>query len=316
MKKFCLLVSFALFCVVSMLSCVSACESLKEEAHLPLALHILNINGSFDEVVNNTVIDVEFRQSPDVVAELYCPAEYREYVDVSVVQGELWITLKDNLSNSTKNEVSRKLRDSKLFLTAPELRGINVNGSSVFTVVTDLRTDSLNAVLNGSGDIDFNGVQCLGKTAYVNVQVNGSGDITFGRELKAEKVYMQVNGSGDIDCTIVTARNVGSQVNGSGDIEVDELYSVSSAFCVNGSGDLKLQGECETVNYSVISSGDISAKNLVAQDVSASVSGSGDIECNAQRALTVEVIGSGSIGYRGNPQVTYLSKRDNIHRIE
>lgn len=336
MKKFCFLVSFTMFCLIGMSSCVTACEGLKEDAPLPLSLHTLTLTDSFSGIVNNTVIDVEYRQSPDVVAKLYCPAEYREYVVISVAEGELRISLKEGLGNSTQNEVSRKLRDSKLVLSAPELNKIKVNGSSVFTVVTDLRTDNLDVILNGSGDIYFNGVQCAGSASHLKVQVNGSGDVVFQREVKVESVDMQVNGSGDIDFAIITSRTVGAQVNGSGDIEADELISVSSELSVNGSGDMSmekvllsqasvsvngsgdvvLQGECEKVDYSLINSGDISAKNLVAQDVSALVSGSGDIVCNAQRVLTVRVVGSGSVHYRGNPQIIYQSKGDNIHQIE
>ena len=325
-----------MFCLIGMSSCVAACESLKEDAPLPLVLHPLTLNGSFSGIVNNTVIDVEYKQSPEVVAELCCPAEYREYVVVSVVEGELRLLLKEGLDNSTQNKVSRMLRDSKLFITAPELAKIKVNGSSAFTVMTDLRADNLDVILNGSGDIYFNGVQCAGSASHLKVQVNGSGDVVFQREVKVESVDMQVNGSGDIDFAIITSRTVGAQVNGSGDIEADELISVSSELSVNGSGDMSmkkvllsqasvsvngsgdvvLQGECEKVDYSLINSGDISAKNLVAQDVSALVSGSGDIVCNAQRALTVRVVGSGSVHYRGNPQIIYQSKGDNIHQIE
>lgn len=336
MKKFCFWVSFTMFCLIGMSSCVTACEGLKEDAPLPLSLHTLTLTDSFSGIVNNTVIDVEYRQSPDVVAKLYCPAEYREYVVISVADGELRISLKEGLGNSTQNEVSRKLRDSKLVLSAPELNKIKVNGSSVFTVVTDLRTDNLDVFLNGSGDLDFNGVQCVGKASRLKVQVNGSGDVGFHREVKAESVDAQINGSGDIYFAIITSHSVDAQVYGSGDIKADELISVSSVFSVNGSGDLsmekvllsqasvsvngsgdvKLQGECEKVDYSLISSGDISAKNLIAQEVSALVSGSGDIVCNAQRVLTVRVVGSGSVHYRGNPQIIYQSKRDNIHQIE
>ena len=325
-----------MFCLIGMSSRVTACEGLREDAPLPLSLHTLTLTDSFSGIVNNTVIDVEYRQSPDVVAKLYCPAEYREYVVISVADGELRISLKEGLGNSTQNEVSRKLRDSKLVLSAPELNKIKVNGSSVFTVMTDLRADNLDVILNGSGDIYFNGVQCAGSASHLKVQVNGSGDVVFQREVKVENVDMQVNGSGDIDFAIITSRTVGAQVNGSGDIEADELISVSSELSVNGSGDMSmkkvllsqasvsvngsgdvvLQGECEKVDYSLINSGDISAKNLVAQDVSALVSGSGDIVCNAQRVLTVRVVGSGSVHYRGNPQIIYQSKGDNIHQIE
>lgn len=112
--------------------------------------------------------------------------------------------------------------------------------------------------LNGSGDLDFNGVQCVGKASRLKVQVYGSGDVGFHREVKAESVDAQINGSGDIYFAIITSHSVDAQVYGSGDIKADELISVSSVFSVNGSGDLSME------------------KVLLSQ-ASVSVNGSGDV---------------------------------------
>lgn len=336
MKKICLLIAFALTCMTGLSSCVSACESLKDEAALPVTVYPLTLAGAVDRITNNTVIDIEYTQGADMKAELICPAEYKQYVNILVSKGELLMKLSDDLDSDKRNEVSKKLYHSKLYLTTPELHSITVNGSSKFTANTDLRADELTAVLNGSGDIDFNGVQCSGEKGVLLVQLNGSGDVIFRREVKAQSVDMQLNGSGDIDCAIVTAQSFTSQVNGSGDVDVDNVAAVSvtaqvngsgdlsagnvlatSATAeVNGSGDLKLLGQCKEAVFSMVGSGDIYAKDLVAQDVTATVNGSGNINCNAQSTLVAKVIRSGEIHYRGTPKITYLSKPDNVKAIK
>lgn len=331
MKKVLFFAMFAIIAMSSATSCVvTGCGSLSDDRRLPLTSHNLNLQGDFRRVENNTVIDIEYTQSDELSAELACPAELLEYVMFSVHDDLLVIKLSDKLSNSERNDVNRDLRYSKLFLSAPQLTDIRVNGSSAFSVTNDLLTSNLSAMINGSGDIVFKGVNVT--SGVINAQVNGSGDIKFECEAKAKTAHFQLNGSGDIDCKMLTVEDVTAQVNGSGDIKIPEVVTQSAMLSLNGSGDLvalkikassvnaslvgsgdmKLKGECVTAILNLNNSGDLIARNLVAQDVTASVIGSGDLSCHAVKELTAKVSGSGDIRYKGNPHITYQSKPDNI----
>lgn len=332
MKKLLLLTALCTAAVPLMTSCVvSGCDNLFAEERLPLSSHKLNLTGEFTEVVNNTVIDIEFTQGADVSAELACPEDLTSFVIFSIADNVLTLKISDKLSDSERNTVNRGLVYSKLFLTAPHLTGVTVNGSSAFSVSGDLRADDLKARLNGSGDIDFSGVQC----STLSAVLNGSGDMEFNREVKAKAVTMQVNGSGDLNCAILTAGSAAASLNGSGDMVLNAVLVEDVDFRLNGSGDLeahsitagkvdasltgsgdiKLSGSCDRAILTLNNSGDLSARKLQARDVTATVIGSGEIICNAQNTLTAKVSGSGSIRYKGDPQLTCLSKPDNIERF-
>ncbi|WP_373725481.1 GIN domain-containing protein, partial [Bacteroides heparinolyticus] len=50
------------------------------------------------------------------------------------------------------------------------------------------------------------------------------------------------------------------------------------------------------------------ASDFVAKRVSANVTGSGSIKCHATDFLKVRTSGSGSVGYKGNPELDYPKK--------
>ena len=77
---------------------------------------------------------------------------------------------------------------------------------------------------------------------------------------------------------------------------------------VAGSGTAILSGSTQEAEYSVAGSGDLFASDFVAKKASASVAGSGDIKCHATDFLKVRTSGSGSVGYKGNPELDYPKK--------
>lgn len=337
MKKTIITMVLAVFAMSLFTSCVTSCDSVNAGERLPLVSHKLSVNNTFAAVENNTVIDIEFTQDNTTSAELLCPEEAFAYVVVNVEGGCLRLSLSDKMDREERNTVSRMLSrsHSKLYVKSPSLTGVLVNGSSTFRMTNDLRTDRLNVRLNGSGDIKMNGVQCKGdaNTGELYVQLNGSGDVDFVREVKARAVTLQLNGSGDIDCYMVTSETMNTTLNGSGDVNVLNLTAVNSGLVLNGSGDLavrnvkadvvsasltgsgdiKLSGKCYNATYSLTNSGDISAYDLDADEVEAKVVGSGDICCRANGVLRASVSGSGDIRYKGNPDVAFTGKKENLH---
>lgn len=315
MKKTCFLLVCSLLLAIGVTSCVSSCNSLKNEISLPLEVTELSLQGKFSRIFNNTVMTIDYSQADTTVAELVCPAECRQYIKVYVDKGSLIVKLSDELSDSRYNEISNMLSDSKLYVTSPIIDEIGLNGSGSFYFPTHLLVENLSVTLNGSGDIDFNTVKCTGKDG-MSVVVNGSGYVDFKCEILAEKVRLQLNGSGDIKSEMLTANELGLYLNGSGDISVEDAMVVNAELSLKGSGDMEIKGKCDNVDITLLSSGDISAKTFEAGNAVVSLTGSGDISCNAQNSLSVNVIGGGDVRYRGNPKVVHFSGNDNITKID
>ena len=98
-------------------------------------------------------------------------------------------------------------------------------------------------------------------------------------------------------------------VAGSGDLKIENAQVTSANASVAGSGTVKISGSADKANYSVAGSGDLYADNFSVQRVTASVAGSGDIKCHAVEYLKARVSGSGSIGYKGDPELDYPEKK-------
>lgn len=315
MKKTCFLLVCSLFLAIGVTSCVSSCNSLTNDISLPLEVTELSLQSEFSRIFNNTVMTIDYSQADTTTAELVCPAECCQYVKVYIDKGSLIVKLSDELSQSRRNEISNMLSDSKLYVTSPIIDEIGLNGSGSFKFPTHLLVENLSVTLNGSGDIDFNTVKCTGKNG-LSVVVNGSGEVDFKREILAEKVCLQLNGFGDIKSVMLTTNELGLYLNGSGDISVIDAMAVNAVLSLKGSGNMEVKGKCDSVEMILLSSGDISAKNFVAENAVVSLTGSGDISCNAQNSLSVNVIGSGDVRYRGNPKVVHFSGNDNITKID
>jgi hypothetical protein len=91
-------------------------------------------------------------------------------------------------------------------------------------------------------------------------------------------------------------------------MKLKNVTAASAGVSVAGSGTVILNGSTQEAAYSVAGSGGLFASDFVAKRVSASVTGSGSIKCHATDFLKVRTSGSGSVGYKGNPELDYPKK--------
>ena len=170
-------------------------------------------------------------------------------------------------------------------------------GTSVSYNKLEIRisSETLNGVsIAGSGDIALtNGL----KTDFFKMAIAGSGDI------KANNISCTNNLGSDIACT-----NLKASVAGSGDIKLKNIVAINTQASVAGSGTAELTGTTQEATYSVAGSGDLYASDFQAKRASANVTGSGDIKCHVTDFLKVRTSGSGSVGYKGNPELDYPKK--------
>lgn len=222
--------------------------------------------------------------SPDVTytqkagrpgVEVYTSDNIVDLLDIHVKDNTLYIGFKKNISVSyDKLEVR---------ISSETLNGIAVAGSGDVELKNGLKTDDLKISVAGSGDIDGNNIACT------NLDIS-------------------VAGSGDINSSNVTCDELKVSVAGSGDMKLENVTANLTQASVAGSGTVILKGSTEEAEYSVAGSGDLFASDLVAKKASASVAGSGDIKCHATDFLKVRTSGSGSVGYKGDPELDYPKK--------
>ena len=157
----------------------------------------------------------------------------------------------------------------------------------------------------GSGDFDFaNGLKT---SSDLSISVAGSGDVS-GKNLACSNLKVSVAGSGDVNNENITCSNLKVSVAGSGDMKLKNVTATNTEASIAGSGTVQLNGTTQEASYSVSGSGDLFASEFQAKRASASVSGSGNVKCYATEFLKVRTSGSGSVGYKGNPELDYPKK--------
>ena len=215
--------------------------------------------------------DVTYTQkSGKPTVEVYTSDNIVDLLDIRVKDNTLYIGFKKNVSVSyNKLEVR---------VSAEKLNGIAVAGS---------------------GDVELkNGLK---------ISVAGSGDIS-GNNISCTDLDISIAGSGDINSSNITCNDLQVSVAGSGDMKLNNVTANFTKASVAGSGTAILSGSTQEAEYSVAGSGDLFASDFVAKKASASVAGSGDIKCHATDFLKVRTSGSGSVGYKGNPELDYPKK--------
>ena len=117
-----------------------------------------------------------------------------------------------------------------------------------------------------------------GVTKIVN---EGSGSIKTANTLKADRMKIQGDGSGDMTIKVKAP-----------------LVKVEN----DGSGDIRLLGETQELEILLDGSGEVNTLETRASQVEVSNDGSGNVSVSVSDVLGIELSGSGSVKYAGNPQ--------------
>ena len=176
--------------------------------------------------------------------------------------------------------------------------GYNVSVKKLEVYVSSESLNSLN--LAGSGDAKLLGTV---RSPKLSLTVAGSGDIESSN-LECEHLNLHIAGSGEIDLHDVRSHTIKGDIAGSGDLQLERIAANEVSFSIAGSGEVELKGTTQKAHYQIAGSGEIDAKELQASEVHATASGSGDISCYATDFLNAEALGSGRIGYIGNPKLS------------
>ncbi len=234
--------------------------------------------SDFDQIAVSGSLDVTYtQQSGKPKVEIYTSDNIVDLLDIYVKNGKLNLGFKKNVKVSYNKLEIR--------VTSEDLNAVNVAGSGDFKFTNGLKTDQLKMNVAGSGDITASNIQC------------------------SQGFTANVAGSGDIECKQLKAADMDISVAGSGDLKIENAQVTSANASVAGSGTVKISGSADKANYSVAGSGDLYASDFKVQNISASVAGSGDIKCYAVEHLKARVSGSGTIGYKGNPELDYPEKK-------
>ena len=148
--------------------------------------------------------------------------------------------------------------DLGVYVTAPDMIGVRLNGSGDFISEKRIDTDNIRIVLRGSGDIDIKDLIC----DHCSIDLIGSGDLHVAR-LEAHEVESTLIGSGDVGLDLWNVTDTRLLLKGSGDIDVNFNKGCRFVNCeLHGSGDISLKGQVERFSQKTHGSGDVDFSQL------------------------------------------------------
>jgi len=183
--------------------------------------------------------DVQINYGDDINVELTGSDNIIHLVRTYVKNDKLFIVAR-NIHN---NDVS-------LYITMPDLRGVDLNGSGNIDAVGDFEENAFTINLNGSGNIS-----CTGITS----------DMTT----------INIAGSGHVKCNNMSSRNFTSNISGSGNIEAFGLSTNNATTKTDGSGNTKISVQ-DYLNVTISGSGSVFYYGSPVVDVN--ISGSGCVK--------------------------------------
>lgn len=196
--------------------------------------------------------DIKYTQGKTWSVRVKAPKRIIKNVQTRVENQTLVVSIKSGFSiNSLKgNNVT-------VYVTSPDLIGVEVQGSGDFESKSHVDTDNLQLSLRGSGDIEFYDVIC----DRVNISLVGSGDVEI-KNVTTQYSSVELVGSGDVKLGQRNAKETKLELKGSGDIKVTSQKCGIVNCRLVGSGDITLSGTIKQLNQVTRGSGDINTVGL------------------------------------------------------
>ena len=172
----------------------------------------------------------------------------------------------------------RPSRPVRYTLTAREIEFIGLSSSGNATAQA-LRADRFEIRLGSSGDLSVDGIQ-------------------------ADSVDVRLGSSGDLSVDGIQADSVDVRLGSSGDLSVDDLRAGSLAVRISSTGDVRIgEGDVDSLDVTISSTGDYHGESVRSTRATVSLNSTGDARLWAAESLSATLNSTGSVSYKGDPEV-------------
>lgn len=251
-RQYLMISGLLLMVAVGMTSCITCSRTIVLDDQTVEWRHLRNFERI--EIIGSPT--VVYTQADTFGVRIEGPENLIPRILTDTDNGTLYVRNKGKMGfiNFTVGDKS----DVTVYVSSPDLIGVLVSGSGDFISRKRVDTDTMNIVLRGSGDIQFENIICDASS----MELVGSGDVCINH-LDARKSTASLVGSGDINITQANVLDTDLSLRGSGDIVVNFLEGCRSAQCqLSGSGDITLTGTLTHYDSHKSGSGDIDTGDL------------------------------------------------------
>ena len=180
--------------------------------------------GDFHAITCNLPGDVIYTPG-DCAVSIYAPDNVMERVSVTNENGTL--VIKSNLNRI------RNLKKITINISSPVMESLNFNGAVDFNAPEGITALNFDAIVNGAGDIDINGL----KASDAEITVNGAGDARING-IDCDAIAVAINGAGDAKLS-GKAASADLSISGAGDIDARQLDCTDINSKIRGMGSIK-----------------------------------------------------------------------------
>lgn len=198
--------------------------------------------GTFNSIGLSMSATVYFTQGPDYSVQVMAQENIIGKIETETDGDKLIVRIKKNVILGHHDPI-------KIYITAPDIKGLDISASGEIKNQGPLTTGNLELNISGSGSINAGIIYC----SSVEATISGSGDIKAdGGTATGEN--LRISGSGSIDLRNVSAEQVEATTSGSGDTYLNAGKSLDVT--ISGSGDIWYSGS-PSMNIHISGSGSI-----------------------------------------------------------
>lgn len=235
MKRVISIAALSAVAIVSLSSCTfvkfnkDAFEGLSSSSELVVASKDMKTVSydleSFTGIESSVAADIVYKMNEgESSIKIEAPENFIDRIGCKVEDGILKLSFDGKQSRG------------KVTITAqsPSLNRLNIRGAGDFLAPYGIVSPSMDIDIQGAGDIDLDGLDCLGD---VSIVLRGAGDIDIS-DLSCREVKVEVLGAGDVDLTGVAA-SADLSIKGAGDIDIVGLEVGDVTSSVQGVGSIR-----------------------------------------------------------------------------
>jgi hypothetical protein len=233
--------------------------------------------SDFSKIEISTAVEINYSQTPNTgFLEFTIDENLWEYYDIYTKDSVLYI--KVTIDEYLKNGVYLRIMPKKSVITvsSEQLEQMNITGRSNINFCTPFISKLLNVRIRGSGNLMANKHPV--QIENFNIAVGGSGSARLAGNI--QQANIQIRGSGGVIFAGAIQQTVVQ---------------------IGGSGNVQLSGTIQQANMQIRGSGSVKALESKIAQLQVEVAGSGNVEVHVTDHLDINLRGSGSVRFKGDP---------------
>ena len=231
----------------------------------------IQLSEEYTKIEASRGVKVEIEERPGNEVIIWANDNVMEYVEVEVEEGELEVSIDDDINSLNNVRVIVSLPNNN------NITKIEVSAAAKVQVKPEQNVKSLVLQASSAGEITF----ARANVESFSIDASSSGDVQG--VIKADNGYVEATSAADITLTLL-ARSCSAKATSSGDIE--------------------LEGEVRIFNAEASSAGKVDGEDLLTHDkADVRASSAGKVLVNADGEIAAKASSGGAIRFKGKGNV-------------